>query len=70
MDKYSVVAALIWHGWRVGRCGWDSTVFEWRSPRGLSGSEWVSIDLYEIPAAVLRDAKLHNELSFDLIEDK
>jgi hypothetical protein len=59
----SNVEALIWNGWEVKRCKWNTSFFQWRSPRGISGSEWVSKFLYVIPKPVLEDAERYSELT-------
>lgn len=56
-----IVEALIWNGWEVKRCKFEAG-FQWRSPRGISGSEWVSKFLYDIPKPVLEDAQYYSEL--------
>jgi hypothetical protein len=62
MQPQEIVSTLIWNGWLVTRCGWDKDKFEWRSPRGISGSDWVSSDLYTIPAEVIVEAGVFGEL--------
>lgn len=57
-----LVEDLIYNKWTVKPCGWLIGSFEWRSPRGISGSEWVSLGLYDVPDVVIMDAKTHGDI--------
>lgn len=52
---------LIQDGWKISACRFAPMYFQWRSPSGISGSDYVSKDIFAIPTAVVEDEKLRRE---------
>ncbi len=50
--------ALLENGWSVRLVGGR---VQWTSPRGISGSDYTSIDLNNPPRAALSDAAAHHD---------
>jgi hypothetical protein len=50
--------ALLENGWTVRAVNGQ---IEWRSPRGISGSEYNSISLDEPPNGAIEDALIHGD---------
>lgn len=62
VDTLDVVERLIRAGWEVSACRWRDG-FEWRSPGGLSGSEYVSDRLRCVPPTVMAHALRNGDIA-------